>query len=118
MFPEEQGARIENYYLIGQRYLPLLNTTFYSSSIFFPLEEASAIYANLTSKLATLRSTQDSFTSGQSIPIYAYEVKDRYINKTYVKYDSITEARNSLGLQRNSWTLAIFRDTNVPLILE
>jgi hypothetical protein len=101
--PEKQGER-ENYYL--QKYLPLLNTTFSSSFA------ESAIYTNLTNKLATLRSTQDSFTSGQSIPVYVYEIKDRYINKTFVKYDSITEASSKQGIARG--TLGIFRDTNVP----
>jgi hypothetical protein len=95
---------LPNYYL--QKYLPLLNTTFSSSF------SESAIYANLTNKLATLRSTKYSFTSGQPIPVYAYEIKDRYINKTFVKYDSITEASSKQGVARG--TLGIFRDTNVP----
>lgn len=101
--PEEQGAR-ENYYL--QKYLPLLNTTF--SSAF----SESIIYLSLTSKLATLKSTLDSCISGQSIPVYAYEINDKYINKTCVKYNSITEASSNEKIARG--TLAMFRDTNVP----
>jgi hypothetical protein len=94
----------ENYYL--QKYLPLLNTTFSSSF------SESAIYTSLTNKLAIWRSISDSFTSGQSIPIYVYEIKDRYINKTYVKYNSITEASRNEIVARG--TLGVFKDTNVP----
>lgn len=100
---EKQGER-ENYYL--QNYLPLLNTTFSSSF------SESAIYKSLTNKLTTLRLTLDSFISGQSIPVYVYEIKDRFIHKPFVKYDSITVASSRQGIARG--TLGIFRDTNVP----
>lgn len=100
---EEQGAR-ENYYL--QKYLPLLNTTFSSKMTEF------AIYSCLTSKLAALKSSPDSYVSGQSIPVYVYEVYDTHINKTCVKYNSITEASSGEKIARG--TLGVFRDTNVP----
>lgn len=100
---EEQGAR-ENHYL--QKYLPLLNTAFSSKMT------ESAIYSSLTSKLVALKSTPDSYVSGQSIPVYVYEVYDTHINKTCVKYNSITEA--SIGEKIARGTLGVFRDTNVP----
>ena len=81
--PEEQGAR-ENYYL--QKYLPLLNTTF--SSTF----SESAIFGNLTSKLATLKLKSDPHTNGKAIPVYVYDINDKCIDINYVKYDSITKA--------------------------
>ena len=62
--------------------------------------------------MAIWRSTWDFFTSGQSIPIYVYEIKDRYINKTYVKYNSITEASRNERVARG--TMGVFKDTNVP----
>lgn len=101
--PENQGER-ENFYL--QKYLPLLNTNFSSSF------SESSIYGSLKSKLTTLRSSQNSYISGQSIPIYAYEIKDNNINKSYIKYDSITEASRDQIVARG--TLGMFRDTNVP----
>ena len=52
--------------------------------------------------MGTLRSSQNTYVSGQSIPIYAYEIKDKYINKPYVKYDSITEASRDQGVARSS----------------
>lgn len=100
--PEVQGAR-ENYYL--QKYLPILNTTFSSSF------SESAIYASLTSKLASLKSTQDH-VSGQAIPTYVYGINNKGISKTFVKYNSITEASSNEKVARG--TLGIFRDTNVP----
>lgn len=100
---EEQGAR-ENYYL--QKYLPLLNTTFSSKFT------ESAIYSSLSSKLAALKSTPDSYISGQPIPVYMYEVYETYIDKICVKYSSITEASRSEKIARG--TLGMFRDTNVP----
>ena len=100
---EEQGAR-ENYYL--QKYLPLLNTTFSSKFT------ESAIYSSLTSKLAALKSTPDSYVSGQPIPVYMYEVYETYIDEICVKYSSITEASSSEKIARG--TLGMFRDTNVP----
>jgi hypothetical protein len=62
--------------------------------------------------LAILRSSDNTYVSGQPILLYAIEIKDKYINKTYVKYDSITDASRSQGVARG--TLAVFRDTNVP----
>ena len=100
---EEQGAR-ENYSL--QKYLPLLNTTFSSKFT------ESAIYSSLTSKLAALKSTPDSYVSGQPIPVYMYEVYETYIDEICVKYSSITEASSSEKIARG--TLGMFRDTNVP----
>jgi hypothetical protein len=100
---EEQGAR-ENYYL--QKYLPLLNTTFSSKFT------ESAIYSSLTSKLAALKSTPDSYVSGQPIPVYMYEVYETYIDEICVKYSSITEASSCEKIARG--TLGMFRDTNVP----
>jgi hypothetical protein len=72
----------------------------------------SLIYETLTSKLTTVRSSHNTYVSGESVPIYAHEIKDKCINKTYVKYDSITEASRDQGLARG--TLGVFRDTNVP----
>lgn len=103
----EQGARArakENYYL--QKYLPLWNTTFSSKFT------ESAIYSNLTSKLAALKSTPDFYVSGQPIPVYMYEVYETYINEICLKYSSITEASSSEKIARG--TLEMFRDTNVP----
>lgn len=68
-----------------QKYLPLLNTTFSSSF------SESAIYTTLNSQLITLRDTQGKI-SGQAIPTYVYEINNKGINKTFVKYNSITEA--------------------------
>jgi hypothetical protein len=101
--PSEQGAR-ENYYL--QKYLPILNTTF--SSAF----SESAIYANLTSKLATLKLKSDPHTNGKAIPVYVYDINDKCIDINYVKYDSITKASH---LERVAGgTLAVYINTNVP----
>lgn len=94
---EVQGAR-ENYYL--KKYLPLLNTTFSSF-----LSE-SAIYSSLNLKLAELRTTQDNII-GQAIPIYVYDISDKGISKTFVKYKSITEA-SSLE-KRARGTRIVFR---------
>lgn len=92
--PEEQGATFdlnkkkqENYYL--QKYLALLNTTF--SSAFYE----SAIYANLTSKLATLKLKSDPHINGKAIPVYLYDIKDKCIDINYLKYDSITKASHT-----------------------
>lgn len=101
--PEEQGAR-ENYYL--QKYLPLLNTTF--SSAF----SESAIYANLTSKLATLKLKSDPHTNGKAIPVYVYDINDKHIDINHIKYDSITKASHLEKVAGG--TLAIFLNTNVP----
>lgn len=95
--PEEQGAR-ENYYL--QKYLPLLNTTF--SSTF----SESAIYGNLTSKLATLKLKSDFQTNGKAIPVYVYDINDKCIDINYVKYDTITKASHLEKVAGG--TLAIF----------
>ena len=100
--PELLGAR-ENYYL--QKYLPLLNTTFSSSF------SESVIYKNLNSKLAILRNTEGNI-SGQAIPAYVYEINDKGISKTFVKYNSITEA--SYKEKRARGILGIYLDTNVP----
>lgn len=100
--PEVQGAR-ENYYL--QKYLPILNTTFSSSF------SESAIYASLTSKLVALKSAQDH-VSGQAIPTYVYGINNKGISKTFVKYNSLTEASSNEKVARG--TVGTFRDTNVP----
>ena len=100
--PEMQGER-ENFYL--QKYLPLLNTTFSSSF------SESAIYSSLNSKLAELRKTQGNLL-GQSIPTYVYDVNENGISKTFVKYNSITEA--SSIEKRARGTLGLYLDTNVP----
>lgn len=117
--PEVQGAR-ENFYL--QKYLPILNTTFSSSF------SESAIYSSLNSKLAELRKTQGNII-GQSIPTYVYDVNENGISKTFVKYNSITEASSSPPGGRGTsfprgeassiekrarGTLGLYLDTNVP----
>ena len=66
--------------------------------------------------MVTLRSSENTYVSGQSKPIYAYEIKDKCINKPYVLCDSITEASRGQGVARGGVTLAMFRDTNVPFI--
>jgi hypothetical protein len=99
---EVQGAK-ENSYL--KKYLSLLNTTFSSF-----LSE-SAIYSSLNLKLAELRTTQENII-GQAIPIYVYDISDKGISKTFVKYKSITEA-SSLE-KRARGTLGLYLDTNIP----
>lgn len=99
---EKQGAR-ENYYL--HKYLPLLNTTFSSSFSY------SAIYKSLNSKLAILSNTSDKVT-GQPLPTFVYEINSKGIKKTFLKYNSITEA--SFNEKRARGTLGIYIDTNVP----
>lgn len=97
--PNEQGAK-ESYYL--QKYLPLLNSVFSSSST------ESAINLSLSNKLASLKTIKNNYISGQSVSIYVYNIND----KIYVKYSSITKASINEKIARG--TLAIFRDTNVP----
>ncbi|PQE31509.1 hypothetical protein CJF32_00010517 [Rutstroemia sp. NJR-2017a WRK4] len=100
----KKGEHKENYYL--QKYLPILNTTF--SSAF----SESAISANLTSKLATLKLKSDPHTNGKAIPVYVYDINDKCIDINYVKYDSITKASH---LERVAGgTLAVYINTNVP----
>ena len=104
--PSEQGKR-ENYYL--QKFLPLLNTTFSSSF------SESAIYMSLTDKLTSLKSTTLGQTqkSNQPIPIFTYTLcKDKGINPTYIKYNSISEASTKEKIAYG--TVLLFRDTNVP----
>lgn len=84
---KEQGAR-ENHYL--QTYLPLLNTTFSSSF------SESAIYTNLKSKLAMLKSS--SSEKWQRVSVYVYEVKNNNIKESYVKYNTISEACSEQNL--------------------
>jgi len=62
--------------------------------------------------LASFKTTLGNHISGQSIPIYVYNINDKHINETYVKYSSITEASKGEKIARG--TLAMFRDTNVP----
>lgn len=100
--PEKLGAK-ENYYL--QKYLPLLNTTFSSSF------SESAIYKSLNSKLAILSNTQGKVT-GQPLPTFIYEINSKGIKKTFLKYNSITEA--SFNEKRARGILGIYIDTNVP----
>jgi len=110
--PSEQGKR-ENYYL--QKFLPLLNTTFSSSF------SESAIYMSLTDKLTSLKSTTLGLLrlhartqkSNQPIPIFTYTLcKDKGINPTYIKYNSISEASTKEKIAYG--TVLLFRDTNVP----
>lgn len=102
--PGEQGIR-ENYYL--QKFLPILNTTFSSSF------SESAIYTGLTEKITSLKSTTLTQKSNQPISIYIYTLcKDKGINPTYVKYNSISETSK---MERIAYgTVLLFRDTNVP----
>jgi hypothetical protein len=83
-----------------------LNTTF--SSAF----SESAIYANLTSKLATLKLKSDPHIKGKAVPVYVYDINDKCIDINYVKYDSITKASHLEKVAGG--TLAIFINTNVP----
>lgn len=102
--PSEQGKR-ENYYL--QKFLPLLNTTFSSSF------SESAIYISLTDKLTSLKSTTLTQKSNLPIPIFTYTLcKDKGINPTYIKYNSISEASSKEKIAYG--TVLLFRDTNVP----
>ncbi len=101
---ETQGAR-ENYYL--QKYLPLLNSTFSSS-----LTE-SAINVTLKSKLNALRTTKSISSSvSKSVPIYVYDIYDKGINKTYVKFNSMRDASRILDINKGS--MYQYRNTNVP----
>jgi hypothetical protein len=102
--PSEQGKR-ENYYL--QKFLPLLNSTFSSSFT------ESAIYMSLRDKLTSLKPTTLTQKSNQPIPIFTYTLcKDKGINPTYIKYNSIGEASRKEKIAYG--TVLLFRDTNVP----
>ena len=61
--------------------------------------------------MAILRNTEGNI-SGQAIPAYVYEINDKGISKTFVKYNSITE--DSYNEKRARGTLGIYLDTNVP----
>ena len=105
----EQGKR-ENYYL--QKFLPILNTTFSSSS------SESAIYTSLTSKLINLKSTDSCSNdhtqkSNKPVTIFVYSFnEDQGINSIFDKYNSIAEASKIEKIAYN--TILLFRNTNVP----
>jgi hypothetical protein len=90
-----------------QKYLPLLNSTFSSS-----LTE-SAINVTLKSKLNALRTTKSISSSvSKSVPIYVYDIYDKGINKTYVKFNSMRDASRILDINKGS--MYQYRNTNVP----
>ena len=99
------GAR-ENYYL--QKYLPLLNSVFSSS-----ITEVE-INNTLNSKLNALRSTESKSitnTIKNKIPIYVYNIHDKSIDRSFVRFDSIKQA--SLALNINVASISQYRDTSV-----
>lgn len=103
--PNEQGIR-ENYYL--QKFLPILNSTFSSSF------SESAIYTSLTDKLMSLKSVTLPLerNSNKPLSVFVYSIDDNFINKNFVKYDSMAEVIKKEDISYN--TLLLFRDTNVP----
>lgn len=102
--PDEQGIR-ENFYL--PKFLPILNSTFSSSF------SESAIYANLTDKLMSLKSvTLPLERNNQPVSVFVYCIDENSINPKYVKYNSMAEVIKKEEISYN--TLLLFRDTNVP----
>ena len=76
---------------------------------------------SLTDKLTSLKSTTlgqgrrrgHTQKSNQPIPIFTYTLcKDKGINPTYIKYNSISEASTKEKIAYG--TVLLFRDTNVP----
>lgn len=88
-----------------QEYFPILNSIF-SSSI-----TESSIYSNLKDKLETLN-TFNHKPSTKKIPVYAYDIDDRGINKTFEFFNSMSEAVISLGI--NITSMKHYRDTSIP----
>jgi hypothetical protein len=62
--------------------------------------------------LAELKKTLGN-TIGQAIPTYVYDLNEKGISKTFVKYSSITEASSRVS-PRARGTLGLYLDTNVP----
>ncbi len=48
----------------------------------------------------------------KSVPIYVYDIYDKGINKTYVKFNSMRDASRILDINKGS--MYQYRNTNVP----
>ena len=114
---EEQGIR-ENYYL--QKYLPLLNSTFLSKY------SETAIFQTLRNILLSKKPEAGS-SGGQAagvdtanakgrtlkVAVWVYKLCATHINKSFVKYVSISKACKGSGPSRE--TIQMYLDTNVPI---
>jgi hypothetical protein len=94
----------ENFYL--QKYLPLLNSVF-SSSI-----TENAINNTLKSKLEDLKRSNYTDSFKYRVPIYAYNVDEKGINRYGAYFNSIQDASLALGI--NNTSLSQYRDTFRP----
>lgn len=99
----ELGIR-ENYYI--QKYLPILNTTYSSTSV------ETYIYENLMTKLSNIKIYNNETENGKAKEVYVYTILKDHIDNNFTKYKSIVETNKNQNIARG--TISLYIDTNVP----